>query len=350
MIKANKVTEPRTIQSERSMALMFRALKGESLSPKKLAVEYNTSSRTISRDIDNLKNYMAEHPELFGRSELVYSSVDHCWTLDMDTLLSNGETLAIAKILIGCRAFSRDEITSVLGKLEAGTSSADKSRLKTFLAKELLNYREPGSDCGSVINHMWKLSDCIENHKKVSIFYHKMDRVAVDRKLLPISIMYSEGYFYLIAFVANAAYEAHDEQRSDGSFRSASKIPYYFRIDRIISITVHRETFDPNRLKPFDDGYLRNRSFYMWPGPLRRIRFEFTGPSVQAILDKIPTAKIVERKDIDGGKCYTIEAETFGDGIKMFLMSQGAWVKVLEPQELVEKMREEVRKMDVLYK
>ena len=33
----------------------------------------------------------------------------------------------------------------------------------------------------------------------------------------------------------------------------------------------------------------------------------------------------------------------------MFLLSQGAWVKVLEPQELVDKMWEEVRKMRELY-
>lgn len=46
----------------------------------------------------------------------------------------------------------------------------------------------------------------------------------------------------------------------------------------------------------FDEGLLRKRSQFMWPGPLRRIRFQFTGPSVQAILDRIPTARVVEKK------------------------------------------------------
>jgi hypothetical protein len=78
----------------------------------------------------------------------------------------------------------------------------------------------------------------------------------------------------------------------------------------------------------------------MWPGGLRTIRFEFNGPSVQAVLDKLPTAKIIERM---GGRKYLIEAETYGDGIKMWLLSQGAWVKVVAPNELVKEMKAEIK-------
>ena len=83
----------------------------------------------------------------------------------------------------------------------------------------------------------------------------------------------------------------------------------------------------------------------MWPGELRTIRFEFTGPSVQAVLDKLPTAKIIERS----GKKYLIEAEVYGDGIKMWLLSQGAWVKVLAPQPFVEEIKNEINKLSKLY-
>lgn len=79
----------------------------------------------------------------------------------------------------------------------------------------------------------------------------------------------------------------------------------------------------------------------MWPGKLRKIRFEFTGPSIQAVLDKIPTAKVIERSE---GK-YLVEAEVYGDGIKMWLLSQGSWVKVVAPDEFVSEMRDEIEKM-----
>ena len=83
----------------------------------------------------------------------------------------------------------------------------------------------------------------------------------------------------------------------------------------------------------------------MFPGKCRTIRFEFTGPSYQAVLDRLPTAVIVDKQD----NKYIIEADVYGDGIKMFLLSQGSWVKVISPMDFAEEMREEVKKMYGLY-
>lgn len=48
-------------------------------------------------------------------------------------------------------------------------------------------------------------------------------------------------------------------------------------------------------------------------------------------------------------RMYTIEADVYGDGIKMYLLSQGRWVKVLYPQEFVDEMKVEVEKMRMMY-
>ena len=68
-----------------------------------------------------------------------------------------------------------------------------------------------------------------------------------------------------------------------------------------------------------------NEIQYMWPGKEQQIEFEFTGPSVQAILDRIPTAEIIKS---DGNK-HTIKAECYGDGVLMWLRTQGDYVKML---------------------
>ena len=74
--------------------------------------------------------------------------------------------------------------------------------------------------------------------------------------------------------------------------------------------------------------------------------FAFSGLSVQAILDRLPTAKVVEQN----GRTSIIEAEVnHGRGIIMYLLSQGAWVKVLSPQSLVDEMQEELHQMLALY-
>jgi hypothetical protein len=84
----------------------------------------------------------------------------------------------------------------------------------------------------------------------------------------------------------------------------------------------------------------------MFYGKFRKIRFWYTGPSLQAVLDRLPTAKIIERKR----KEYLLEAEVYGDGIKMFLLSQGTWVKVITPEEFVEEISKTVTEVASLYK
>lgn len=319
------------IKLDRVMELFLRAMKGESLSAKQLALEYNVSTRSITRDLNNLKNFLAEHRDVLGYCDLIYSSSNHCYTLQMDHFLSNKELLAITKVIIGSRAFSNQELLEIIKKLKANTTSSNRNTLDQLIRKEIYHYNEISTDCHSVIDNIWKLTECIENKNVITINYYKMNREYVNRRIIPASIMFSEYYFYLIAY----RYDSDD----------ASDIPLYFRIDRITDMTIHREKFNLRNKQNFDEGLLREKSQFMFPGPSRRIRFEFTGPSVQAVLDKIPTAKVIERQD----QKSIIEAEVFGDGIKMFLLSQGAWVKVLAPDDFVLEMKETIEKMQSLY-
>lgn len=55
----------------------------------------------------------------------------------------------------------------------------------------------------------------------------------------------------------------------------------------------------------------------MYGGKLRRIKFKYFGYSVEAVLDRLPTAKILAEED----GVYTISAEVFGKGIEMWLRS-----------------------------
>ena len=83
----------------------------------------------------------------------------------------------------------------------------------------------------------------------------------------------------------------------------------------------------------------------MWPGIQRTIRFEFSGPSLQAVLDKLPTARVIKTEN----NVSLVEAQVYGDVIRMWLLSQGSWVKVVYPQEFVAEMKEEIEKMKKIY-
>lgn len=306
------------------MEIFFRGLRGEDISVQNLATEYNVSTKSVSRSINELKNFLADNRDLVGNTELQYSYQDKCYHLYMDEFLSSKELFALVEVMIGARAFSQEELLELTAKLKRFTTPQDSKKLNELIRKELYHYPEVKHDCESVQDNLWQLINCITEKKEISIDYYKMDRTFVTHRILPASVMFTDYYFYLIAF------------RSDDIHK-----PLYFRVDRIKNITEHRR----NEMKvfpEFDEGLLRKQSLFMWPGKLRTIRFEFSGPSVQAVLDKLPTAKIIERI---GNNKYLIEAEVYGDGIKMWLLSQSAWVKVVAPQDFVEEFKEEIRKI-----
>ncbi|WP_207646879.1 hypothetical protein [[Clostridium] aminophilum] len=67
----------------------------------------------------------------------------------------------------------------------------------------------------------------------------------------------------------------------------------------------------------FEEGEYRKRIQFMRGGKIRRVKFEYSGYSVDAVLDRLPTARIVSE---DEDK-YIIDAEIFGDGIDMWIRS-----------------------------
>ena len=325
MVVKTEVPNMENTRRDRVLEIFFRGLRGEDLCVQKLADEYEVSTKSVTRSLNDLKAFLADHRELVGHTELQYSHRDKCYRLYMDEFLSSKELFALVEVMIGARAFSKDELLELTGKLRRFTTPEDRTKLNELVRKEIYHYPEVKHDCDSVQDNLWQLVNCISEKREISIDYYRMDRKWVTHRLRPASVMFTDYYFYLIAFLTEGKTEK----------------PYYFRIDRIRQITVHRKRFATEDTPAFDEGLLRQRSLFMWPGELRTIRFEFTGPSVQAVLDKLPTAKIIERD----GKKYLIEAEVYGNGIKMWLLSQGAWVKVIEPQALVEEMKEEMRKI-----
>ena len=242
----------------------------------------------------------------------------------MDEFLTNKELFALIEVIISSRAFSKNELLILTDKLKRFTTSDDRPKLSRLIQKEIYHYSEVGRDCESIEDTLWQLVNAIDEKREITVEYYRADRSYKVHRLRPVSLLFSDFYFYMIAFEA------------DGD----ATIPKYFRVDRIKHITEHRKTFTVSDAPDFDEGLLRRRSLFMWPGKLRTIRFEYTGPSVQAALDKLPTAKIIDR--CKNG--YVLEADVYGYGIKMWLLSQGG-VKVLESAEFVEEIKKEIELM-----
>lgn len=140
----------------------------------------------------------------------------------------------------------------------------------------------------------------------------------MQRTLEPVGLMFSEFYFYVVGFLRNINKQEAFENPDD-------LFPTIYRVDRIQSLKRTGEHFSVPYKNRFEEGEFRKRVQFMYGGKLQKIRFQYTGPSIEAVLDRLPTAKIMERTD-DG---WIIEAEVFGKGIEMWLRSQGEKIHLL---------------------
>lgn len=324
-------SETMSRKNERMFEIFLRALHGEHFTLGTLANEYGISKKSVSRDINYIREFLINHRELVNNAELIYSHSEQSYCLNSNEFLKNKELFAIIKVILGCRCFKKEDLLNLITKLKRFTTMQDRTKFNMIIRKEVYHYNEVKSDCNSVIDNLWKIIQAIDNKNMLTISYYKMNRDEVKRKIKPISVMFSEYYFYLIAYMAE------DEKYK----------PKFFRVDRITSMIIHRECFQLEKKYDFDEGNLREKNQFMFPGETDKIRFAFSGLSVQAILDRLPTAKIVDKQ----GNTHIIEAEVnIGRGIVMYLLSQGAWVKVLSPQSLVDEIKAETEKILSMYK
>ena len=102
--------------------------------------------------------------------------------------------------------------------------------------------------------------------------------------------------------------------------------PTIYRIDRICSLKVSEERLHIPYKNRFEEGEFRKRVQFMYGGRLQKVKFKYCGGDIDAVLDRLPTAKILAE---DNG-IYTVSAEVFGKGIDMWLRSQGSAVEVIE--------------------
>ena len=302
------------VKSERLLQIYSKLVSGEILKKKELAQHFHVTERSIQRDIEALRCFFVEEGLL---QDLVYDKAVRGYRMESPALrtLENSEILAVCKILLESRSMRRDEMFPILDKLIACcVPERNKKAVQALLSNEKHHYIEPHHQ-QPVLNGMWELGQAIQNHQMVEIEYERLKEPRmVKRRVKPVGIMFSEYYFYLTTFLED----------KEGFENPDDLFPTIYRIDRIQSFKVMNERFAVPYKDRFQEGEFRKRVQFMYGGKLERIKFKYTGPSIEAVLDRLPTAEIVER-DEDG---WIVTAEVFGKGIDMWLRSQGETIQI----------------------
>lgn len=293
----------------RLLNIYERLNMGEKVNKSDLADEFGVTQKTIQRDLDDLRMYFYDNHQFEADAEIRYDRSANTYSLirQQRNCLTNTEVLAACKILLESRALCKSELFRIIDKILLQASDNDRPIIKSLLMSEYNGFVELKHK-KKLLSPIWLLSECIESCHIISFYYVRQDGKTSKKTVKPVAIMFSEFYFYLIAFSA-------DETQA---------YPVIYRIDRMTDIKKENKKFFIPYRDHFSDSEFRKRVQFMYSGELKTVTFEYTGV-LEAILDRLPTAKIISRE----GDKYTISAESYGDGILMWLHAQGEKTRVI---------------------
>lgn len=319
-------------KSEVLLYIYNRLFEGKIVRKNDVEDKFNISERTFYRYIEDIKKFL-EKPdgELVGE-EIIADRAKGGYILKgkHERNLNEKEVLAISKVLLESRGFVKMELKDMLDKLLENCISEDKDNIKRIIGNELVNYVSP-QHSKKLLEKLWQISNAIKEQKILSIGYFRMgtdgklQEEVSQRNVYPQGLLFSEYYFYLIAFIEGKSYE----------------YPTIYRVDRIKDLIITDKKYKVDYSKRFQDGEFRKLIQFMHTGKLERVKFRFTGRSIEAVLDRLPNAKVIEEKEGE----YIVEAKLFGKGIIMWLLSQGKNIKVISPSQFVEQVIEEINSM-----
>ena len=263
-------------------------MRGQILKKKELVQDIGVSARSIQRDLENIRDFLDKKyvKEGYG-SQLIYNYHE--------------------------KGYCLEEMMYILDKLiEDYIPWESRAAINDMLNNERFHYIEL-CNCNAFLDKLTPLSQAIRENRIIRIKYDKLEESAtVERRLEPLAILFSEYYFYLVGFIENM-------NKTETFENSEDIFPTIYRIDQIQHIEVLEEHFRIPYANRFEEGEYRKHFQYLYDGKPQKVRFKYTGTSVESVLDYLPTARILNEEN----GVYLMEAEVFGKGIDMWVRSQG---------------------------
>ena len=325
--RVNIEEDEKTDRSIRLLKMYDVLMRGSGLDGRRLQSEFSVTAKSVQRDIAMLREHISrEYPQSeYGNIEYSRVRKEYYWRNRSNMLLDEKEILLLATILLESRGLTREELQQVVDKMLVQCSPESEKRIRTLLKNELFHYK-PVKNARLMGSLLWQLAEAKTKQHCLQVTYKAVrSKKYHPLKLLPLGIMFSEMYFYLLAKVAGQEQET----------------PVAFRVDRIGECETLEETFSVPYEARFQEGIFRSETQLMTTGELLKVKLRFWGKSLEAVLDKLPNAKIISQDD----KGTVLKVQVYAKGAKMWFLSQAEYLEVLEPQSLREEMRETIARM-----
>ena len=240
----------------------------------------------------------------------------------------NGQiVLAISNILLGSRALLPSELDAALNYLFSGLSPVKQVEVRQQLRIARGSYT-PLSQPKLLLSRLAEVAAYIANHRRLTFTYlssQATEPTPLIHHAQPVALFFEVHYFYVAML-----------SQTRGGY-------WLYRLDRIGEIKAVSEGDKLDYATRFSLQDHRRQTYLLDSGDLMQIQFVYRYYP-QTALDQFPGSRVI-RHNADGS--VVIEAFARLDGALLWLLSQGAALKVISPPSLIKRMREEL--MAALY-
>lgn len=317
------------VKSTEILELYLKFHRGEEISKSEI-IEYfgNKSSRTIQRYIASLNHFFEQNEQTEG-FKIKYNRKKNAYFMEKITsnTFDKKQVLAILKIIISTRGLSESEINNIIKQLTSMLKEDDISIINKTIKSELYHYHEMSHE-EPLLSKLWNLNKIALQGKSVKLKYYNAWNQEKTHVIRPLYITFSELYFYVV-----------------GANKNGRTLIY--RVDRIHEFEEISQKIERSKSMYYQEGELKKRAYFMYGGEWKSVCFEFNGGIIESVIDRFPTATLI-KKDYENNR-FVVEIEVVGDGILMWLLSQGSKVKILSPLSLKEKYIEEIKRIQSYY-
>ena len=300
---------------------------GEVLSKRQLCEIYSLNPKSVQRYIADINRFM----EITGGGVIRYNAGLKAYELTgrQRAGLTDADIFALLKILFDVRAFPEGEMKHLYDSLTGLCSSSEAADIvRRSTENEEAHYVQPVHGT-AIIRLLWTINSSIMENRVAHLTYALDGNSLCEQDVQPMGVLFSGSYFYLIANTCEL----------DKPTETA------FRVDRIRGFAPTGKRFAVPDKYRFQPGEKRKRTPVAYYGKLITLCFRYWGPSLETVLDRLPTASCTEEAD---GR-YLIKAEVYDCGIVMWLLGQREFLEVLRPEALRREMRETIARMGQNY-
>lgn len=298
--------------SGRLFEILYFLIEHKETTAKELAEHFEVSVRTIYRDLDKL--LVAGIPIMTKQGNRGGVMLDQNYILDK-TLLNNDEQEQILLALQSLSSLQLEEYEVLL------------QRMKTVFQKESQDWIAVDFSSWHQNKEMNEKFDLLKSsifkHQIISFDYINAASEKSHKTVYPIKVFFKGNAWYLQAYLFN------------------KKVYRTYRLSRMQHIIKHSETFNIHTLKNIPQVFQ-----YQEKTSMIEVTLKFKKYLGSFVYDEFNFKDIVEEED-----CYLVYTSVpHHEWFLSFLLSFGSGVEIIEPQEIRQQMKEELKKLINIYK